>query len=152
MASGFIILEGGRCFAPQWRCYDFVLREVITALVSDLNGHEFANWLASLLPSSNDEEEIGIGAWVRKSDGEVISRHFDVRELTEANQRLFNQAARLALLRVQQASAGKLEDNLACLSHLVDLIERAEKGEPPLSLTYWTCVQPPSGQKTGTGW
>lgn len=152
MATGFIILEDGRCFAPQWRCYDFVLREVITVLVNDLNEQELANWLTCLLPGSSDEEEIGIGAWVRKSDGGIISRHFDVRELTKDNQHLFNQAARLALLRVQKASAGKLEDSMGCLSHLVDMIERAEKGEPPLSMSDWTCVQPPSGQKAGPGW
>src|SRR5215831_17825927 len=153
MASGFIILQDGRCFAKRWWCYDATLREVITELTHDQQGQELAVWLNSLLPTPEDEEELGYGAWLRKSDGEIIPRHLDIRELTEANQHLFNNAARRALLRLKENSSKNVaEDTITCISILVDMIDRAERGELPLSLSDWTRVEPSSGMRSGPGW
>ena len=59
MASGFIILQDGRCFAKRWWCYDAVLREIIIELTHDQQGQELAFWLNSLLPTAD--------AWHRRS-------------------------------------------------------------------------------------
>ncbi len=153
MASGFIILQDGRCFAKRWWCYDAVLREIINELTRDPQEPELAAWLGSLLPSLEDEQELGYGAWLRQSDGEIIARHLDIRELTEANQHLFNEAARRALSRLKAAGSSKLtEDVNACLPLLVEMIERAERGEHPLSLSDWVNVEPASGKRSGPGW
>lgn len=153
MASGFIILQDGRCFAKRWWCYDTALREVITELAHEQQGQELAVWLNSLLPTPEDGEDLGYGAWFRKSDGEIIPRHLDIRELTEVNQQLFNNAARSALLRLKENSDKSVaEDAITCISILVDMIDRAERGEPPLSLSDWTSVEPPLGRRSGPGW
>ena len=153
MASGFIILQDGRCFAKRWWRYDAVLREVITELNCNQQEQELAIWLSSLLPGPDDEEELGYGAWLRKSDGEIISRHLDLRELTGANQYRFNQAVRRALTRLEETKPNNLtEDMITCVSLITDMIECAERGEPPLSLSDWVCVEPPSGKRLGPGW
>ena len=152
MASGFIILQDGRCFAKRWWRYDAVLREVITELNRSRQEQELAIWLRSLLPGPDDVEELGYGAWLRKSDGEIISRHLDIRELTVGNQNRFNQSVLRALSRLKETEHNNLtEDTITCLSLIADMIECAERGEPPLSLSDWVCVEPPSGKRLGPG-
>jgi hypothetical protein len=56
MASGFIVLSDGRCFARGWSAYDEVLR----AVAAELHG-EFQEWLVSLVPNTEDEEHLGYG-------------------------------------------------------------------------------------------
>jgi hypothetical protein len=125
----------------------------VTELTHDQQGKQLAVWLNSLLPTPENEEELGYGAWLRKSDGEIITRHLDIRELTEANQLLFNNAARRALLRMKEdISQNVEEDTIGCISILVEMIDRAERGEPPLNFSDWTCVAPPSGIRSGPGW
>lgn len=146
-------MQDGRCFAKRWWCYDVALRAVVIELTHDEEGKELAVWLNSLLPTSEDEEEIGYGAWLRKSDGEIIRRHLDIRELTEANQQLFTNATRRAILRLKESSSqNESEDTITCLSILVEMIDRADRGEPPLSLSDWDHVYPPSGMRSGPGW
>ena len=153
MASGFIILQDGRCFAKRWWCYDAVLREVITELNRSRQEQELAIWLRSLLPGPDDVEELGYGAWLRNSDGEIISRHLDIRELTEGNHNRFNQSVLRALSRLKETEPNNLtEHTITCLSLIAEMIECAERGEPPLSLSDWDCVEPPSGKRLGPGW
>ena len=151
MPSGFIVIHDGRCYARRWWCYDVVLREVIAELTRDPLERELAAWLGSLLPGPDDEAELGYGVWLRRSDGEIVPRYLDLRQLTEASRRRFNDAARRALARVK-AGGGADETPLDCLSPLAEMIERAERGEPPLSMSDWTSVEPPSGERCGPGW
>jgi hypothetical protein len=112
-----------------------------------------AIWLRSLLPGPDDVEELGYGAWLRKSDGEIISRHLGIKELTEGNQNRFNQSVLRALSQLKETEPNNLtEDTITCLSLIAEMIECAERGEPPLSLSDWVCVEPPSGKRLGPGW
>src|SRR5512133_2616404 len=144
MASGFIVLSDGRCFARRWWAYDQVLR----AVSAELDG-ALREWLLSLLPGTEDEEELGYGAWLRKSDKEIVRRFLDVRDLTHENQRRFHDAAKRANRKASSDSDLVLKK---CLSDLADMVDRADKGEPPLSLSDWTVVEPPSGKCLGPDW
>jgi len=90
MASGFLILSDGRCFARRWSAHDDVLRAVAVEL--DDRHSALREWLLSLLPGPNDEEHIGFGPWVRRADQRVIQRYLDLRELTLENQKILQQA------------------------------------------------------------
>lgn len=151
MASGFIILHDGRCFARRWTFYDAAINGVIDELINSPAEKDLATWLRGLLPGPDD---IDIDyCWIRKSDNENVLRHLDLRELTVDNHQRFYAAARRALHRLQFTDTSKLhKDWILCLSILVEMIDRAEKGEPPLSMSDWVSVEPESGMHSGPGW
>jgi hypothetical protein len=67
-------------------------------------GLALRNWLLSLIPGAEDEEEIGIGAWHRTADDRIIRRHLDIRQFTPESQRLFQSAALKAARRCAESS------------------------------------------------
>lgn len=153
MASGFIILADGRCFAPRWLFYDGVLRAVADELSSSHRAKLLRDWLLSLLPGPDDEEHLGYGPWLRAADHMVVARSLDVRELAPENQRLFNRAVQDASRRAMSSEARVSQDWLVeCLAILADMVDRAERGEPPLSRSDWREVHPSEGRRIGPGW
>jgi hypothetical protein len=76
-----------------------------------------------------------------------VVRHIDLRQMTVENQHLFCEAAKRAVL------VNHPEEWLrGCLSDLAEMIERGERGEPPLSKSDWREVMPPEGGPIGPGW
>jgi hypothetical protein len=143
MASGFIVLPDGRCFSRRWSAHDVVLRAVAEQVASQ----PLREWLIQQLPGPSDEEELGYGAWYRNSDQTTVVRSIDLRMMTVENQRLFCDAVKCA------ASLEHDENWLKrSLSGFADMIERMERGEPPLSKSDWTKVVPPEGERIGPGW
>jgi hypothetical protein len=64
MASGFIILPDGRCFAPMWSIYDKVIEAIVNVLSDTSNEKELKTWLISILPApatgvSHDNGSVG---------------------------------------------------------------------------------------------
>ena len=149
MPSGFLILSDGRCFAPRWAVYDAVLCAVAQQLDQPGPARELGNWLLTLLPGPDDEKNVGHGPWLRKADEQLVERFLDVRELTPENQRLFHQAARQA---ATQVPGGRPEWLVQALLELADMVNRAERGEPPLSRSHWREVVRPAGRQLGPGW
>ena len=153
MASGFLVLSDGRCFARRWSAHDAVLREVAKQLDGSTAARELRDWLLAQLPSPEDEEHVGYGPWFRNSDQQLVERFLDLREFTHDNQRLFHQAARRA-----GECAGSLESEQwpdwlrPCLEDLADMAARADNGEPPLSRSEWREVVPSQGRRIGPGW
>lgn len=153
MPSGFLILADGRCLSVRSRYHDQVLRTVAESLEASESVRPLREWLLSLAPGPDDQEEVGYGAWVRSADQQVMLKHLDVRELTPENQRLFHEAALRAGRRAKSAEATKWDSMLvACLLRLSDMVERVGRAEPPLSLSDWVEVRPPEGKKIGPGW
>ena len=153
MASGFLILADGRCLAVNWRYYDLTLRAVAESLEDSQGGRELRTWLMTLVPGPHDIEELGYGAWLRSEDQQIIPKYLDLRELTPQNQRLFHEAALRAAERGNSPEATTRDSMLIrCLMHLSDMVERANRGEPPLSLSDWVKVEPCEGKKIGPGW
>ncbi len=147
MPSGFLVLPDGRCFARRWSAHDAVLRAVADHLAVDPASGELQRWLLDQLPGPDDEEEIGYGAWVRRSDGQVVVRYLDLRLMTPENQQLFCRAVKSA------ASPAHGEDWLrSCLEDLADMVARYERGELPLSRSDWREVVAPEGGPIGPGW
>jgi hypothetical protein len=144
MASGFIVLADGRCFARRWSAYDDVLRAVAAELEGTLQA-----WLLSLLPGSEDEEHLGHGPWLRKSDQLIVERFLDIRELTTENQRRFHDAVKRANERITSSKESVLK---VCLSDLADMVNRADRGETPLSRSDWRTIKPPQGKRIGPDW
>jgi hypothetical protein len=126
VASGFLVLADGRCYAPRWAFYDAVLRAVAAAIDDTAEGRALRVWLLAQLPGPQDIQHIGHGPWVRASDEQTIERFLDVRVLTPQNQR--------------------------CLLDLGDMVARADRGEPPLSRSDWREVLHSQGRRIGPGW
>jgi hypothetical protein len=147
MPSGFLVLPDGRCLARRWSAHDAVLRAVADQLDAEPAARELQRRLLEQLPEPDDEEEIGYGAWARRSDGQVVVRYLDLRLMTAENQRLFCQAAKRAAVveHAEQWLRG-------CLGDLADMVVRCERGEPPLSKSDWREVPPPEGGPIGPGW
>jgi len=152
VASGFIVLADGRCFAPRWFMYDSVLRVVAEQLTDSPQAQELRLWVLSLLPGPTDIKDIGYGPWVRGSDHEIIPRHLDVRNLTLENQKLFHRAVRLAREAASHEPPKGPVGMDECLVALADMVARADYGEPPLSRSDWQEVVPSDGKKAGPGW
>jgi hypothetical protein len=153
VASGFLILADGRCFARRWWAYDAVIKAVAEQLDQSTVGGALAAWLLALLPGPEDQEEIGYGPWIRASDNQSIERKLDLRELTAENRALFHNAARKAGERAQSPDATDWPDWLrSCLIDLSEMVERADRGEPPLGKSDWREVVPSEGKRVGPGW
>jgi len=141
VASGFLVLSDGRCFAKTWRYHDRVLGRIAEQLRPNT---ALQSWLLDQLPGPSDVE-LGHGPWCRVKDGVHIERFLDLRELTDENQGHFGDAALQAALVAQ-------ESDRALLSELADMISRQRRGEPPLSRSDWREVVPSKGRKIGPGW
>jgi hypothetical protein len=151
VASGFIVLADGRCFAPTSRLYDDTLRLVAAHLPDSTPARIFKDWLLSLLPGPSDTD-IGHG-WVRSVDNQTVVRKIDVRELTAENQKLFHGAARLAGDRLRSDQPSEMPSwTKDCALELADMVARADRGESPLSRSHWREVVPTEGRKVGPGW
>jgi hypothetical protein len=148
MASGFLVLPDGRCFAPRWAAYDAVLRAVADQ-VDEPEASALRAWQLGLLPGPDDEEHVGYGPWYRRAGGQLIERFLDLRELVPENQRRFCRAAKRAASRLGPDAPEWLA---VCLSRLSEMVVRSERGEPPLSLSDWTKVMPREGRHVGPGW
>ena len=145
MASGFIILKDARCLAVRGALHDAVIRSVANSLNHD---PPLQTWLLSLVPSDGD---VDLGhAFVRASDRAQIQRMLDLRCLTDSNRLLFENAARHA--RSIEGPFAPEELVTECLDRLRRMLDSYERGEPPLSLSDWTCEAPPPEGKIGPGW
>jgi hypothetical protein len=144
MASGFLVLPDGRCFARRWWAHDCVLRAIIDELAHDSAANPFRHWLLDQLPGPNDVEELGFGAWLRNSDGATILRVLDLRSVTPANQIAFCCAAKQAAL-----VEGREEWLAQTLRELADMVECYERGEPNSD---WRDVPHPEAARLGPGW
>lgn len=106
------------------------------------------DWLRSQVPVEGDvNEELGYGAWFRVSDQQFISKSIDLRRMTEENQKFFCDAAKQANQREQSSELAK-----RYLAHLVQLIERFELGEDPMSMTDLRGILPLKDGPIGPGW
>jgi hypothetical protein len=149
MASGFLILEDGRCFSRRWSAHDAVLREVALSLGNTSQALALKDWILSLLPGPTDEEHVGYGPWFHAADQQLVERFLDIRELTKENQKLFHHAASQAGRKAQSMPDGWLKESLI---DLADMVHRADRGEPPLSKSDWREVVASKGRCIGPGW
>jgi len=153
MPSGFLTLADGRCFAVRWHYYDLTMRAIAEELHGSPEADALRSWLESMMPGPSDIEELGYGAFLRVKDQEVVPKSLDVRELTPKNQRLFHEAALRAGKRANCAEAASWDSLLVeSLAHLADLVERAERGESPLSKSDCVKIVPCKGRRVGPGW
>jgi len=153
VASGFLVLSDGRCFARRWSVHDAVLRAVVEELDVSPPAGALRDWLLAQFPGPEDEEHVGYGPWFRKADQQLVERFLDLREFTPENQRLFHQAARRAGERAGSVECEAWPDWLrGCLEDLADMVARADRGEPPLSRSEWREVVPSQGRRIGPGW
>ena len=151
MASGFIILNDGRCFSRHWSLYDAIIKLAVDGLTDNINVVEFKDWLQALLPGENDMYD-GLGGFYRAGTDENVSRWLDLRELTDENQQLFWNA-----LLVTQANEQFRKDNeyiVALLDTIIKMKQLADNNDPPENLSDWRdgYTQPPTGNHIGPGW
>ena len=141
MASGFLVLSDGRCFAKSWSFHDRVLLRTAEQLPANSS---LRAWLLEQLPGPTDLE-LGHGSWYRAKDGVHVERYLDLREFTPEIQAQFTDAV---LRAVEVADASER----ALMSELADMVARQRRGEPPLSRSDWQELVPSRGRKIGPGW
>jgi hypothetical protein len=125
--------------------HDAVLRSVLAAMEE---GTPLRTWLSSQIPGPLDIE-LGY-AFVRIADGVQVVRMLDLRGLTDANRRIFENAAQRAEpVADPYAPVGYVTNALECFR---EMLKRCERGEPPLELSDWRCEAPPIEGKIGPGW
>ncbi len=153
MASGFIILKDGRCFAPRWTGYDEIMRIAIKELKELEAGVSLAEWLSTRIPADDlpDDHEMGWG-FVDNRINDTVSRELDLRSLTSDNQTLFWRA-----IQIGKAKLSKLGEAYSYLSPdffdgFYQMYELAEKGAPPLEFSDWRVLADPCEEKNGPGW
>ena len=144
MASGFLILQDGRCLAVRHALHDAVLRSVAEHLPA---GDPLGAWLRRQVPGDGDQE---VGYGLVRTDGEQVPRFLDLRALTGENLRRFVAAA--GSCQPSPGVRAPTEDVEACLHRLRLMLGAAERGEPPLALTDWRAVAPPCTDRIGPGW
>ncbi|BDD03981.1 hypothetical protein [Aureibacter tunicatorum] len=153
MASGFIILKDGRCFARRWTGYDEIIRIAITELEQIENGKDLAEWLMLQIPNSEDDESADAGWGFHNSRiDEWINRELDLRSLTKENQKLFWRAIQKGKNKLTEQGVGYSPLSFDFFYVFYDMCERAEKGEPPLALTDWNKLADPCTEQNGPGW
>lgn len=59
MASGFLVLSDGRCFARPWSSHDAVLRVIADQLDGSPPASELRDRLLAQIPGPEDEEHVG---------------------------------------------------------------------------------------------
>jgi hypothetical protein len=152
MASGFIILSDGRCWARRWTAYDRVIGLSIEEIPINKENNEFKEWLQTRIP---EEQDIECGwCFIKQDTGESIVRNFDLRELTEANQKVFLLALQRALTKMITTSASKNEDIIFLLKRILKMIRLAKIKDNPDNCSDWRggFTEPLSGKKVGPGW
>jgi hypothetical protein len=143
MASGFLVLIDGRCFAKRWSGYDDVLRKVTDHIDAQA---PLKAWLLSQLPGPRDVADVGYGPGVRASDSALVPRFLDLRELTPENQSLFSDAVLRASELASDSGSGDFMRQL--LLELANMVARQRRGEPPLSRSDWREVVPSKGEES----
>ena len=157
MASGFIILNDGRCLAPNWYYYDCIIDLVVQELqsISEKDKLEFKNWLQTQIPSEGDIDN-GYGGFIKKDDGTNIQRWLDLRELTINNQVIFWNSLQKVLSKL---ITGKVEIKervkmISLIQRMLKMKKMVDKGDHPDNLSDWKqgYTSPRSEKRSGPGW
>ena len=153
MASGFIILKDGRCFASRSTGYDEIIRIVITELEITENEKHLGNWLKLQIPNNDDDENADAGWGFHNSRiDDWINRELDLRSLTEENQKLFWKAIQRGKTNLIRKGQNYSPLSLDYFNIFYEMCELAEKGEPPMELTHWNKLADPCTEQNGPGW
>jgi len=152
MASGFIILKDGRCWARYWSVYDAIIRIAIKELRLVENGEILANWLTSIIPKSDDEwGESGWGFFNEETD-DWITRNFDTRSLTPKNQKLFWNAIINGSKKLKEKGLEYSDLYPEVLDRLVKMYILSQEGANPLDMSDWNVIADECTEKNGPDW
>jgi len=154
MASGFIVLKDGRCFAPRWSIYDEVIRITIRELEEIEKGQELADWLKMQIPEPEDNEdnEIGWGFIDPRINNNIVNRELDLRALTDENQQLFWKAVQKGMDKLTNGAPNYSTLPVEFFEVFHKMFVLCNKGEPPMELTHWNKLADPCTEKKGPGW
>jgi hypothetical protein len=152
MASGFIILNDGRCWSRRWTAHDRVLEFVIEELGPKPTEREFKEWLQYRIPAKGDIE-MGY-AFIKQDSDENIVRVLDLRELTPENQKSLWAALQKAYTKLVTGAGEQNEHLNIILRRLLKMRRLAQANDNPDNFSDWVkgYVKPPSGKKSGPGW
>ena len=143
MASGFIVLRDGRCFAAHSQLHDSVVRSIARGLP---HGDSLRAWLTKQIPGDQDQE-LGY-AFVRAADDVHVSRFIDTRGMSTEIQQRFECAVRVA----ESTPEPGQEDVDLCLRRLQTMLALCDQGLPPLECSDWSELPPPPDEHVGSGW
>ena len=131
--AGFIVLSDGRAFSFRNWATDVVIRTIAAALPAG----ELREWVLA-----QQSSEVGAGM-----------TNIDVRELTPANAEELLTAIRHVADNVSSYDLPADSDWAAHFRLLADMVDAAERGEPPQELNpHMRDVLPPTGRRSGPSW
>ncbi len=143
LMSAFFVLTDGRAWSKANWAYDAVLDAIADALPNDGAGQLLAEWL---LEQRCRVQGPGVGT-------------VDLRELTDENRRRIVEAIPRALEMARKKGPRDWHDPsffpqwLSAFELLVQMIESAERGDPPEALNPdMRGPIPPTGERRGPGW
>ena len=148
MASGFIALEDGRCWAGRWTLFDALI-ENITDNLTAKETEEFKSFLKGFLPNDNDIE-MGY-AFIRETNGENVTRHIDLREIAPVHRTHFWSAAQSAMSKISRKKQSN-EIVKEALELLLKMHKSVLRNEPPEASNDWREPGQETGNKIGPGW
>lgn len=153
MASGFIIFEDGRCFAPRYTVYDEVINILIKESRKTDGANALSDWLELQIPQLTEEITADSGwGFFNERTAEWQNRHLDLRSLTKENQDAIWRAAQWGnsefLIYGEQYSP--LRYDIYKRFHTMFYLSII--GSPPMELTDWNKPADPCDEKNGPGW
>ena len=152
MASGFIILGNGRCLAPRFTGYDYLLELAMAEMADSGEEGEFKAWLQTRIPSEGDIED-GCGGFIKLLTHENIMRHLDLRELAPANEERLWVAWQKAIRKLILARDERYQYIILRLKRVLRMRRLVRIKDDPDNLSDWIkgYVEPATGAKTGPG-
>jgi hypothetical protein len=153
MASGFIILSDGRCLAPRYTGYDYLLELAVSEMADSGEERAFKAWLQTRVPAEGDIES-GFGGFIKPITHENVIRHLDLRELTPANQERLWIAWQKAVSKLILSRDERDSFIVFRLKRLLRMRRLVRIKDNPDNLSDWIkgYVEPPTGAKAGPGW
>lgn len=151
MAFGIWFLKDGRGYSRRVG-FMFDLMKEIQKELNLLEGTEaFSEYLNNYILTENHKPD-NDGNYKHIETGEVKKIDIDFREFTMENQNLFWEAAQNKLNKMVRKNSIKDRVKIKELKLLLNMNNRAIKGENPMSLNHLETIVPPSGEKKGPGW
>lgn len=152
MASGFLTLEDGRCFARRMYFVTNIL-DVINQEVKNLpSSEEFSQFLSIYIPGPDDEAN-GYGGFYNNRIKENIMVDLDLREIAPMYRALFWNATQRALSAQIKKGLNDETGDLFLLKYLLDMHKCVNRREPQHELSdIGENINEYSGKRIGPGW
>jgi hypothetical protein len=151
MVSGVWVLKDGRGYSQSTSFMIKLIKHIHKELSIMEKAEAFTEYLKKYIFTDNLEPN-GSGGFNNKATGEAVIMDIDLREFTPENQGLFWLASQYRLKKLVINNDRKDSSIIKELKILLDMNNRANRGEDPRKSNHMEFITPPTGNKNGPGW